>query len=187
MRSSGAGIQPGDALGLSMIAMYAELTGVICSGPRRGKQHTYALIEHRAPHRLRLTRDEALAELARRYFRSHGPATRRDLGWWASLTLADVDRAVGLAGDALMVEAVEDGREWISSPEPVPALGAAAPECLLTPTYDETLMGYRELRLVHAVTPPPDVDLKRPIVIGGRTVGAGSGCSSGGRSGSRRP
>src|SRR5215204_5191344 len=53
-------------LGLAYVLMCAELNGVICSGPLRGKQHTYALVEDRAPHAHRLGRDEALAELTRR-------------------------------------------------------------------------------------------------------------------------
>src|SRR5262245_46773541 len=49
------------------LLMRAELDGVICSGARRGKQFTYALLEERAPGVKRPKRDEALAELTRRY------------------------------------------------------------------------------------------------------------------------
>ena len=59
--------------------MHAELDGVVCSGARKGKQFTYALLEERAPRAKTLTRDEALGELARRYFTSHGPATLQGL------------------------------------------------------------------------------------------------------------
>ena len=71
---------------LAHLAMYAELEGVICSGPTRGSQFTYALLAERAPDARRLTRDEALGELSRRFFRSHGPATIRDFVWWSGLT-----------------------------------------------------------------------------------------------------
>jgi hypothetical protein len=64
--------------------MYAELEGLICSGPRRGKQSTYALVSERAPKATRLSRDEALATLARRYFSSHG-RRRSDFVWWSGL------------------------------------------------------------------------------------------------------
>ena len=66
--------------------MHAELEGVICSGPRRGKQFTYALLDERVPATKPKARDEALAELAKRYFASHGPATVRDFAWWSGLT-----------------------------------------------------------------------------------------------------
>ena len=58
--------------------MRAELDGIICSGARRGKQFTYALLDERAPQARMLDRDEALAELASRYFTSRGPATLQD-------------------------------------------------------------------------------------------------------------
>ncbi len=76
------------------MAMYAELEGVICSGPRREKQFTYALLSDRAPEARCLPRDEALAELTRRYFRSHGPATVRDSVWWSGLRTADAKRGL---------------------------------------------------------------------------------------------
>jgi hypothetical protein len=62
---------------LAHIVMELELDAVVCSGPRRGKQFTYALVDERAPKARVLPRDEALAELAARYFRSHGPSRRR--------------------------------------------------------------------------------------------------------------
>ena len=67
---------------------------VICSGPFRGKQSTYALLARRAADPTRLSRDEALAELTGRYFRSHGPATIRDFVWWSGLTIADAKRGL---------------------------------------------------------------------------------------------
>ncbi|HEY0636684.1 MAG TPA: crosslink repair DNA glycosylase YcaQ family protein, partial [Pseudonocardiaceae bacterium] len=74
---------------LAYVVMHAELEGLVCSGAMRGRQHTYALLAERAPDtRWPADRDEALAELAVRYFTGHGPATARDLGWWSGLTRA---------------------------------------------------------------------------------------------------
>src|SRR5690349_7859666 len=70
----------GEALAYQLIA--AELDGLICSGPRRGKQHSYVLLEERVAPARTLSREEALAELALRYLRSHGPALPQDLAWW---------------------------------------------------------------------------------------------------------
>src|SRR5205814_5605181 len=80
---------PADGVQLAYLMIRAELDGVICSGPRRGKQFTYALIDERAPHARTLGREEALAELTRRYVSSHGPATLRDYVWWSGLTVRD--------------------------------------------------------------------------------------------------
>ena len=74
---------------MTHIMACAELDGIVCSGPRRGKQFTYALLDARAPRARALDRDEALAELAKRYFRSRGPATVQDFAKWSGLTVAD--------------------------------------------------------------------------------------------------
>ena len=81
-------------LQLPFVSLYAELERVICSGPRRGKESTYALLSERAPMGRRLSRDEALAELTQRFFQSHGPATVRDFVWWSGLTTADARRGL---------------------------------------------------------------------------------------------
>jgi hypothetical protein len=77
--------------------IYAELERVICSGPHRGGESTYALFDSRAPQSPRLPRDEALGELSNRYLRSHGPATVRDFSWWSGLTMADAKRGLAIA------------------------------------------------------------------------------------------
>src|SRR5713226_2242979 len=84
-----AGIAADNLLRSTYIIMRAELDGIVCSGARRGKQFTYALLDERVPQTRNLDRDEALAEFARRYFTSHGPATLQDFVWWSGLAAAD--------------------------------------------------------------------------------------------------
>src|SRR5262249_53053376 len=79
---------------LALLTIYAELEGLICNGAYRDKQWTYALLADRAPRAKRLSRDEALATLTRRFFTSHGPATVRDFIWWSGLTTADARRGL---------------------------------------------------------------------------------------------
>ncbi len=93
-----AGIDANDGVRLAHILLRAELDGVICSGPRIGKQFTYALLEERTPAARAFDRDEALAELTQRYFRSHGPATLQDLVWWSGLTVEDAKRGMAEVG-----------------------------------------------------------------------------------------
>jgi hypothetical protein len=100
----------GNRLGYIMIN--AELNGLVCSGPRRGAAHTYALISKRAPKALELTEDQALLELTIRYFQSHGPATVKDFRWWSSLTIAQIRRGLELAGDRVHNEKVGDHELW---------------------------------------------------------------------------
>jgi hypothetical protein len=91
---------PTKELGLTYSIMQAELAGIICSGPRRGsskgRQFTYMLLDERAPQTKEKTYDEALAELTRRYFQSHGPALAKDFSWWSGLTLTDARKGIEL-------------------------------------------------------------------------------------------
>jgi len=120
----------------------AEAQGLIVSGPRRGKQFTYALLNERAPAAHRLERDQALAELTSRYFRSRGPAQIPDFAWWSGLTVADIKKGLALAGTALEHHAV-DGKDYWFGPESglehEPPLTAH-----LLPNFDEFTVAYRD-------------------------------------------
>jgi hypothetical protein len=125
---------------LAHIMMRAELDGLVTSGPRRGKQFTYALLEERVKPAPKKDRDEALGDLTRRYFATRGPATAQDCGWWSGLTQADLKRGIEIAGRALHREEI-NGREYWSvkhaSPKPVPSVH-------LLPNYDEYFIGYKD-------------------------------------------
>ncbi|SEF93038.1 Winged helix DNA-binding domain-containing protein [Nonomuraea solani] len=127
---------------LGYILIHAELERVICSGPLRGRRHTYALLDERVPRAASLEREAALAELVRRFFTSHGPATAKDLAWWSSLTLADIATGLSLAGDALENTDV-DGVTYWSAPGDAPA-PAGHPSVRLLQAYDEYIVGYRQ-------------------------------------------
>ena len=148
---------------LAHLVMHAELTGSICSGPRRGKQFTYALLAERAPRARTLARDAALAELARRYFTSHGPATLRDFVWWSGLRVKDATRGVALAGVAVLV----------SGPERGSAPGAD----YMLPNYDEYLIAYRDRGAVLDADPsrtlvsPQGQGYPHQVVLDGRVAG----------------
>jgi hypothetical protein len=129
---------------LAHIAAHAELTGLICSGPRRGKQSTYALLEERAAPVPAKSREESLAELTRRYFASHGPATVRDFVWWSGLTVGDA--RAGLAAIGARSRVVGDLTFWSLSPRL--GSGDAAGTLHLLPNYDEYLVAYQDRALV---------------------------------------
>ncbi|HEY4867185.1 MAG TPA: winged helix DNA-binding domain-containing protein [Candidatus Dormibacteraeota bacterium] len=136
-----AGI-PASGIRLAYLMMRAELDAVVCSGARRGKQFTYALLDERAPVAAVLDHDEALAELARRYFTSHGPALLQDYVWWSGLTVADARAGVEMAASHLAADAI-DGRTYWSARV---ATGAEdrSPVVHLLPNYDEYLIAYRD-------------------------------------------
>jgi hypothetical protein len=129
---------------LALMTMYAELEGVICSGPRRGKQSTYMLLARRAPHASRYSRDQALAELTTRYFRSHGPATVRDFVWWSGLTTADAKRGLDIV--RARSETIDGLTYWTVGPRR--AIPPPNDVIHLLPVYDEYLVAYRDLDAV---------------------------------------
>lgn len=136
----GTGLDTQHEFRFAYVLMHAELTGLICSGPRRGKQFTYALLDESAPSGRRRSRDEALAELTRRFFVSRGPATAQDLAKWSGLTLADVRRGLEAAGGALQRESFE-GKEYWSGP-PVRSKRSVNRAHLLS-VFDEYLSSYK--------------------------------------------
>jgi hypothetical protein len=137
-----AGIATESDLRVIHILMRAELDGVICSGARRGKQFTYAVLAERAPHARAFTRDEALAELTRRYFTVHGPATVQDCVWWSGLTAADVKAGLAMAASQLLHETINGQAYWFSPS--VPAGQNCSQLAYLLPDYDEYTVGYTD-------------------------------------------
>jgi hypothetical protein len=166
-------------LRLAMLTVHAELEGVICSGAYRGRELTYALLADRAPRRRRLAREEALAELTRRFFTSHAPATVRDFVWWSGLTSADAKR--GLDMNRARQEAIDGRTYWSIRPRLRPAVrypsvGAAA-QVFLLPVYDEYLVAYRDRDAVphgvalNATGPGGPLPFQNPLVIDGQVAG----------------
>lgn len=131
---------------LMILLAHAELGGLICSGPIAGGEHTYALMSERVPAPRRLGRAEALAELALRYFTGHGPATERDLAYWATLTLTDVRTGLEQVRDRLEWFR-HDGRLFWHAPGAAPG-GPQEPAAHLLQILDETYRGYQDSRWV---------------------------------------
>jgi hypothetical protein len=134
-----AGISTDADYRMNYIMMHAELQGIICSGPRRGKQFTYALLEERAPHARTLENDAALAELAQRYFVSRGPATIQDFSKWSGLTIADARLGLEAVQSELETEEIHGKTYWFSP------LKAATQErsAYLLSIYDEYISSYK--------------------------------------------
>ncbi len=127
---------------LAYIMMHAELEGLVCSGALSGNQHTYALLEERAPDARTLSRDQALAELIRRYFTSHGPATLNDMKWWSSLAVADIRGGLEMVGAELQNEVIDGLTFWFA--EARRGRKSRSPTVHLLQPYDEYIVGYTE-------------------------------------------
>ena len=137
---------PGSGQMLMILLAHAELGALICSGQVADGEHTYALMSERVPEPRRLGRTEALAELALRYFTGHGPATERDLAYWATLTLTDVRAGLEQVRDRLAWFR-HDGRIFWHAPADAPR-GPQQPAAHLLQILDETYRGYQDSRWV---------------------------------------
>lgn len=146
-----AGISP-EGQRLPHLLMALELEGLLASGPRRGAQLTWALLEERAPASASLGPEDSLRELALRYFRSHGPAQLQDFAWWSGLTLAGARKGTALAGGDLEARSI-DGKQYWHEPglDWRPVRDGAVH---LLPNFDEYTVGYRDRSaLLHAAYP----------------------------------
>lgn len=143
-----AGIAVESAARMGFLMMRAELDGIVCSGPRRGKQFTYMLLDERAPHAKPLRRDEALVELTRRYFSSHGPATVKDFAWWSGLTAADGKTGLAMLGSQFIHEVIDGQTYWFSALMSKPK--DASLTAHLLPVLDEYIVAYKDPSPIYA-------------------------------------
>jgi len=173
LQKAGIAVQHGQRL--AYIMMHAELEGLVCSGGRRGRQFTYALLDERAPNTRALLRDEALSELARRYFASRGPATVHDFSKWSGLTLSDARSGLESVKANLHQEQVNGRIYWFS--EPTLAAAENTPAAYLLSGYDEYISSYRD----HSPIAAPEVGtrmaamgnaLQNIIVVNSQIVGS---------------
>jgi Winged helix DNA-binding domain len=155
---------------LALLTIHAELAGLICSGPQRGKVLTYALLEERVPPAAPLTRDESLAELTRRYYVSHGPATVRDFVWWSGLTVADTKRGLEMNGRDFTSRVVDGLTYWQGLSRARRA--ALTPGAHLLPNYDEYLIAYKDRgRWILPLAGTRMDEYGHFLIVGGRLAG----------------
>lgn len=154
--------------------------GVICFGPRAGKQHTFVLVDEWLPapaEARRCDRAAALAELARRYFRSYGPATAHDFAWWSGLTLADGRTAIEALGAELERDAIAKTDYWSHRDPPATARNSRSATVRLLSGFDEYLLGYTDrsavldAALVDRVQPANNGMFLSTIVCDGQIAG----------------
>jgi phage anti-repressor protein len=127
---------------LSHILMQAELDGIICNGPRRGKKITYSLLSERVPETELISRAEAVLKLASRYFTSHGPATLQDFAWWSGLSVTEARPALESLGTDFVSEKTGSHTYWF--PRPEHETENIENTVHLLPAFDELIISYRD-------------------------------------------
>jgi hypothetical protein len=138
---------------LGLIMFVLELDQVVCSGPRQGRQFTYALFDERIRGAAVLSPEDARTALAGRYVASHGPVTIDDFVWWSGLTVGEARRAFEAVSPALRSEAM-DGHTYWSAPTAPKASRQPLPAVHLLPNYDEYFIAYRDRSPTAMALPP---------------------------------
>jgi hypothetical protein len=156
------------------ILWYHAHEGLIAIGPRVGKQQAFVLLDEWLPPGKAFDRDEALAELARRYFTGHGPATLVDFTWWSGLAPAEARAGLEAVKQELKGEMIDGQEYWFASK--TPRIDESGSIAHLLPVYDEYAVGYKDrsafLNAEYAARPDAGNGIFRPpILVGGQMVG----------------
>jgi len=165
---------PADNLQAIHIMLNAELNGIVCNDPMRGKQFTYALIDDRIPPTKPLTKEESLGKLAKKYFISHGPATIQDFMWWSGLPALDARKGLESVKNTLSNIKIEEETYWFG--ESSLKKDFKIPALLLLPAYDEFMISYKDRSAsldpkFTALVITENGIFKPIIVVDGRVIG----------------
>jgi hypothetical protein len=174
-RLDGARIATAAGRGLHLLWWHAN-EGFICLGPRAGKQQTFVLMDEWLPATPPRSREDSLAELARRYFTSHGPATVRDFAWWSGLAAADALLALEMVAKELLSLTVDGQTYWQAADSTLTRAGRG---CHLLPAYDEYTVAYEDRTAIMSAEVAARADsghgiFHPPIVIVGQIAGTWS-------------
>lgn len=168
-----------DESAVKLCLSLAEAEGTICSGAEKAGKHTYALTCQRVPDAVGLPREEALAELARRYFRGHGPATQEDFVWWSGLGVRDARNAVASLGQEIHTERYNDREMMVHASSPG-LTEDADPDSQgilrFLPPFDEYLISYKNrldcIREAHTRHAYNNFGIFQPVILhNGRITG----------------
>ena len=152
----------------------AEVEGIVCSGIDKGKKQTYSLIDERVAPTKKLQRDEALALLATKYFKSHSPASIQDFTWWSGLSSADSKLSINLIKHDLYEEPFGELTLYVHKSYNI-GTRLSDYACLL-PAFDEYLISYKDRTAVIDIKHQPKAFTKNgifsPIVMfNGKIIG----------------
>lgn len=158
---------------LAYVMMSLELNALICSGAMQGKQHTYALLEERAPVGKKVGREEGVTELLRRFVSGHAPTTLKQFCWWSGLKLNEAREAREALRSSVDSENI-DGVEWLRAG--AGSTKSQKPEAHLIPEYDEVLVGTADIGIPRLMAdrriPGRTTNtFDRPLLVGGEWVG----------------
>ena len=120
----------------------AETDGIVCNGKIKNNKQTYALLAERVPKKKSITKDEALALLAKKYFNSHAPATLKDFVWWSGLSVKDAIHALEMIKKDFIPEKIADEIYWLNNSFNKDLILKSSVHLL--PAFDEFLISYKD-------------------------------------------
>lgn len=141
-----AGVEVSGQVGYHLLWFAAQL-GVTCIAPSVDGEQTFALLSEWAPDQVTLDREEALASIARRFVRSHGPVTVKDLARWTGLGVRDCRAGIAALGADIAQVTTEAG-PMVMAAEALD-LGPLRDrdeqwEWAIPPGFDEYMLGYAD-------------------------------------------
>lgn len=149
----------------------ASLDGLICQGSMHSNNNPIFISMDLLPKTKTLTRHYALAELAKRYFKSHGPATIQDFTWWSGLLTKDAKAGLEAVKSQLESETIGDKTYWYSGSK----LKHSSSRFHLLPSFDEYLVGYKDrsasLEKIHSKNEGIENIMYPTIALDGQIVG----------------
>jgi len=158
----------------SHLFLWAEMEGLICSGQLKDNEPTYTLLDAWVPNKQSFTRDQAIAELAKRYFNSHAPATLQDFAWWSGLTIAEGKAGMEALQHNFITEKTGSQTYWLPNNFSLPVQKQKA--AYLLPAYDEYIISYTDRAAVFTSDIQSQVittnGLFKPVlIINGQAIG----------------
>jgi hypothetical protein len=158
---------------------YASQSGVTCIGPNQGSEQTFVLLDQWAPDPVRPERDEALAIIATRYFRSHGPTSAKDLAGWTGLPMSDVKRGIAAAGDRISAVPVDGSPMYLAAEilDLAATLTAKPAGVIALPGFDEYMLGFKDRSWMatptdlNAIVPGGNGVFQATLARDGRVIG----------------
>ncbi len=148
-RISDAGVSTEGQRGYHVLWHLSHI-GLTCIGPQEGKQQTFALLDEWAPKQRRLDQEQGLAELALRYYRSHGPGPHQELMGWAGITAKDAKAGIASCGDALCNETFDGKQMWMVAGARDVVTQTARQTFHALPGFDEFILGFKDRSLIYA-------------------------------------
>ena len=158
-----------------LIMMYAELEGLVCNGKMKGKQTTYALLEERVPKpSTKLTKEEGLSKLAKRYFESHGPATLLDFSWWSGFSMTTIKSVIHSIESELNSVIVDHQKYWFGND--FYEVNNFRESVHFLPAFDEVLISYKTREVSISLEHQPKAFTKngvfKPVILeNGKAIG----------------